>query len=158
MLKNNINDLVSNVMGTLANIRIDGFEVDEEKGTAEKVEGLNPFYINTPDTQVTQFSNTQKPAYSENYSTDKLVGLNSMVESIVKETVSYIIENMELVPKSRYDQLESDFDAFVVAMSTVGVGPATAVPAAVAAFNISNSPAVRVALKAKEKIEDTDVK
>ena len=115
-------DVVSNVMANLRKAKIDSIIVDPKTGKAEFAEKEIKFgeeTENVPETPVlgslsSQFApDDEKPIetkYSGNYSTDKVLGVEVIVEAIVREVLDNVVNNATVVMKERMDKLEDDYN------------------------------------------------
>ena len=102
-----------------------------------------------------------KPSYMQfqnEYNNEEQVGIDALIEIIIRETLNYLQQNVEIVMKDRIDKLETDFDSFVTSMAGSGVGAATAVPAAVASYLLTSDTVSRAALKIQETQQRSEIK
>ena len=60
------------------------------------------------------------PVYQKAYGGDWEVGIDVMIDIIVREVLSYLQKNIEIVLKERYDSHENDFNAMLTAMALQG--------------------------------------
>lgn len=59
-----------------------------------------------------------KPLYETDYNTLDKTGLDILIETVVKETLNYIIQNASVRLKNRLDTLENDFNSLLDTMVT----------------------------------------
>lgn len=78
---------------------------------------------------------------------EKYTGFEILIKVLINKIMEHILSNIENNLLQRFDLLESDLDSFVKSMLGVGVGPATAVPAAVTAWIATSNQVQRLAAK-----------
>lgn len=81
--------------------------------------------------------------------------LTEMSDKLAEAIVTHVVESFGDEVKNtlleRFDNLESDFDSFVQAMTTVGLGTATIVPTVVLAWIPTSNTGERVTQKAQQE-------
>lgn len=128
-------DVVGRVMDNLRTAKIDGITVNED-GTVKIDDNKFDFAVETEHNNnegevalgslSTQFENQIITEYQGTYNTNKKIGLEVIVEAIVREVMDEIVNNATVNMKERMDALENDYNALIIAMNTAGVGLGTA--------------------------------
>lgn len=102
--------------------------------------------INIFDSSSVQSKYGNDPKFM-NYNGTQYTGIGVIVEilsdKIAEKVVEHLTENIKTSLLERFELLEIDFDNFVNAMLTVGVGAATAVPAVVTTYKAASNTNVR---------------
>lgn len=159
-ITNSANDLVKTIMNKLKTGKITIPEADEEGNVTNKEIGL---IQESNSTKNVKFVGTTKPTYEETYNSLKKVGAEVIVEAIVKEVLSTIVEKASVRLKDRLDTLENDFNALILAMNTAGAGmtaaPLTPVGTALTGIATAGGGATRSVTKTipKKAKEITDI-
>jgi len=114
-----------------------------------------------------------KPAhmlFQNAYESSDQVGIDVLIEIIVKEVLNYLQQNIEIVMKTRMDTLEDAYNLMVTAMASTGAGmtapPLTPVGAAFTAIAAAGqgtvatprATTITAPLRAAEAAQQSDIK
>lgn len=92
-------------------------------------------------------SGTATLTYTKDGKPKTVTGFDAMIEIVVDKVLDHLITNTKSSLLQRFEKLEIDFDSLVTSLAGVGVGSATAVPAAIAAFRATSNTSSRASDK-----------
>jgi len=91
-------------------------EINQETGAVTKSDQTPA--LKHPDAVPNISINARKPTYQLVYSTGDQVGIDALIEIIVRETLSYLIEKVEIIFKDRIDNHSTMFDTLITTLTT----------------------------------------
>lgn len=133
MINNNDRGLYSNIESALAKamITIPNYDIiqndDGSVTVRDKTVPLLPDLssIEMSAAKMVKFDGVSAPLFGSDYNSSTTDGMRKIIESISKETLSYIIQNAEVASKARYDELENDYNNLLLAIQTASTGIAS---------------------------------
>ena len=133
--------------------------VDESTGKVTKKE-QTPALRHPDATPNIKITENVPLSFQGAYSQEYQVGIEALIDIIIKETLNYLQQNVEISMKTRMDTLETNFNALVAALEASGItlsssGVLTPVgvalqAAAVAGGGSTRSSTITTPLKAQE--------
>jgi hypothetical protein len=121
---------------------------------------MNTYDVNGKAITIHPFGQDGNPkanmVYNSGGISESATGFDIIIKVISEKVIQHITDNIQTTLLDRFEKLETDFDNFVTAMNGVGVGPSTAVPAAVVAFLATSNTVSRLADKTAESLIQKD--